>query len=119
MVLGFITEQMAELGVPYAYYEWVDDVPLTYFVGEYVETDSMSEDGEIDGEMTLSGFTRGDYADLEKYRKLILARFRNGENAVLKGGSVAVYYDHAMTVPTGLEDVKRMDITLSTKEWSN
>lgn len=118
MVLQFINEQMQDLNVPYRFWEWAGDVPETYFVGEFVETGGNTEDGMIEGEFTLSGFTRGTYADLDALRDKIYLRFRNGERTIRNGKGVVVTYSHAMTVPTDLEDVKRMDVYLSTFEWS-
>lgn len=118
MVLEFIKEQMADLNIPYHFWEWSGDVPQTYFVGEFTEASSYSEDGLIEGELTLSGFTRGTYADLDAMRDKIYTRFRNGERLYRNGKGVVVEYSHAMTVPTDLEGVKRIDIYLSTFEWS-
>ncbi len=118
MVLEFVKEQMDDLGVPYRFWEWAGDIPQTYFVGEFVEASGNSEDGLIEGEVTLSGFTRGTYADLESMRDKIYKRFRNGERLYRDGRGVVVVYSHAMTVDTDLEGVKRMDIYLTSKEWS-
>lgn len=118
MILEFIKDQMDDLNVPYSFWEWHGDPPETYFVGEFSETSSLSEDGHLEGEFSLSGFTRGTYASLDAYRQLIYKRFRNGEKRCGAGGSCAVYYDHSMLVPTGVEGVKRMDIYLTTREWS-
>lgn len=119
MVLEFIKEQMDDLNVPYRFWEWTGEPPETYFVGEFTETGGNSEDGAIEGEITLSGFTRGTYADLDALRDKIYLRFRNGERTVKNGKGVVVTYSHAMTVPSDLEGVKRMNIYLSTFEWSD
>lgn len=118
MVLEFLKEQMDDLNVPYRFWEWAGEIPQTYFVGEYTETGGNSEDGEIEGEITLSGFTRGTYADLDELRDKIYKRFRNGERIYRNGKGAVVTYSHAMTVPSDLEDVKRLEIYLSTYEWS-
>lgn len=118
MVLEFVKEQMDELEVPYRFWEWAGDVPETYFVGDYTETGGDSEDGLIEGEVTLSGFTRGTYADLDALRDKIYLRFRNGERILKDGKGAVITYSHAMTVPSDLEGVRRMEIYLTTFEWS-
>lgn len=118
MVLEFVKEQMDDLGVPYRFWEWAGEVPQTYFVGEFTEASVTSEDGHVEGEFTLSGFTRGTYADLDGMRDKIYRRFRNGERTFRDGRGLVVEYSHATTVDTDLEGVRRIDIYLSTFEWS-
>lgn len=118
MVLSFMNQQLAEIGVPYRFWEWAGEPPQTYFVGEFIETGGYSEDGRIEGEFTLSGFSRESYSALDVYRDLIYKRFRTPERAVINGRGVAVVYSHALLVPSGLDGVKRMEIYLSTNEWS-
>lgn len=118
MILQFMNEQMKALNIPYRFWEWGENPPQTYFVGEFDETSMLSEDGGLEGDFILSGFTRGTFADLEVYRAAIFARFRNGLKAVKDGHGLAIYYDHASPVDTGLEGIKRVDIYLTTYEWS-
>ena len=119
MVLEFLNEQLANLEVPYQFWEWNGEIPQTYFVGEYSEIGGNSEDGMVEGEIILSGFTRATYADLNAWRDKIYKQFRNGERNFDNGKGCVICYSHAMTVPSDVENVKRMEIYLNTFEWSD
>lgn len=118
MVLKFLNDDLLALNIPYAFWEWSGDVPETYFVGEYSESASNSEDGLISGEIILSGFTRGTYSDLEQIRDQVYAHFRNGERYLESGKGAVIGYSHSQVVPSNVENVKRLEIYLWFREWS-
>lgn len=121
-VLGFINKALEDAGVPYEFLEWTQKVTYPYFVGEYSEFEPDNESGEEDKSFILTGFYRGDNAryELEKMRAKIEATFPaiGGKVAALDSGSVvAVFYGNSSYIPTGEEELYKIQINLSIKLW--
>ena len=121
-VLGFINKALDDAGVPYEFLEWTQKVSYPYFVGEYSEFEPDNESGEEDKSFILTGFYRGDNAryELEKMRAKIEATFPaiGGKVAALDSGSVvAVFYGNSSYIPTGEEELYKIQINLSIKIW--
>lgn len=121
-VLGFINKELENAGVPYEFLEWTQKVTYPYFVGEYSEFEPENESGEEDKSFILTGFYRGDNAryELEKMRAKIEATFPaiDGKVAALDSGSVvAVFYGNSSYIPTGEEELYKIQINLSIKLW--
>lgn len=121
-VLGFINKALEDAGVPYEFLEWTQKVSYPYFVGEYSEFEPDNESGEEDKSFILTGFYRGDNAryELEKMRAKIEATFPaiGGKVAALDSGSVvAVFYGNSSYIPTGEEELYKIQINLSIKLW--
>lgn len=121
-VLGFINKALEDAGVPYEFLEWTQKVSYPYFVGEYSEFEPDNESGEEDKSFILTGFYRGDNAryELEKIRAKIEATFPavGGKVAALDSGSVvAVFYGNSSYIPTGEEELYKIQINLSIKLW--
>lgn len=121
-VLGFINKALDDAGVPYEFLEWTQKVTYPYFVGEYSEFEPDNESGEEDKSFILTGFYRGNNAryELEKMRAKIEATFPaiGGKVAALDSGSVvAVFYGNSSYIPTGEEELYKIQINLSIKLW--
>lgn len=121
-VLGFINKALDDVGVPYEFLEWTQKVTYPYFVGEYSEFEPDNESGEEDKSFILTGFYRGNNAryELEKMRAKIEATFPaiGGKVAALDSGSVvAVFYGNSSYIPTGEEELYKIQINLSIKLW--
>lgn len=121
-VLEFINNALDDAGVPYEFMEWTQGVTYPYFVGEYSEFEPDNESGEEDKSFILTGFYRGDNAryELEKMRAKIEATFPaiGGKVAALDSGSVvAVFYGNSSYIPTGEEELYKIQINLSIKLW--
>lgn len=121
-VLGFINKALEDAGVPYEFLEWTQKVTYPYFVGEYSEFEPDNESGEEDKSFILTGFYRGNNAryELEKMRAKIKATFPaiGGKVATLDSGSVvAVFYGNSSYIPTGEEELYKIQINLSIKLW--
>lgn len=121
-VLGFINKALEDAGVPYEFLEWTQKVSYPYFVGEYSEFEPDNESGEEDKSFILTGFYRGDNAryELEKIRAKIEATFPaiGGKVAALDSGSVvAIFYGNSSYIPTGEEELYKIQINLSIKLW--
>ena len=120
--LKYIADVMESLGLPYDFVVWNgEQVPDPYWIGEYAETEPMSEDGLQESTFILTGTTRESWFSLEQAKTKIKNRFPpvNGDTAILDNGSgVAIFYSDAFPVPTEDGDYKRIQINLRIKEWS-
>ena len=119
--LKIISDAMQSLGIEYDFGTYQKNpVVYPYFVGEYNETESFTEDGLQESTFLLNGFTRGAWLDLENAKEKIQGYFdKVGGNTVIteNGSGVAVFYAVAQIVPTGDAELKRIQINLSIKEW--
>ena len=119
MILAVIKEELQNIDVPYEYMRWTSPVNGAYFVGELSELPRVTEDGAIEYTFLLTGTTRGAWLDLEYYRAQIAVHFSAlyGLRKATENGSVAIFYENTIPVPTGEDDLKRIQINLTIKEW--
>lgn len=117
--LGFIKQQMDILKIPYAFMEWTSKVKYPYWVGEYLETPSVTEDGYEESTFILTGTTRGTWLDLMQTVEKIKGHFPAvyGLRGKTDSGSIAVFFGSSSPIPTGEADLKRIQVTLDIKEW--
>ena len=117
--LKFINEQMDILSVPYEFGEWTSAVKYPYFVGEITEEPSTTEDGFEESTMILTGFHRGKLIDLITNKEKIKKHFNPiyGLRASTDSGSIAVFFDGSINIPTGEADLEKLQINLKIKEW--
>lgn len=123
-VLKIVSDAMKFLGLEYGFGEYSGNdkgkIIYPYFVGEFTETESNTEDGLQEGTVLLTGFTRDKWLTLEDARERIEIYFNrvSGKTVITDSGSaVAVFYGHSMVVPTGDAELKSIQINLRTKEW--
>lgn len=120
--LQYVGELLENAGINYQFMRWevgqTGIPPDCYFVGEYMETPSLTleENGFLESTFVLRGFTRGAWLLLEESKAKI-------EQAVPKtvilpsGAGIAVFYDSAIVVPTGDDELKSIKINLKIQEW--
>lgn len=116
--LAYIDGLMQEVGIPYAFMEWTEEVPETYFVGSYLENPSrtLEEDGHQETTFILRGWTGGSWMNLETYKEKIEKNMM--KTAILDDGTgVAIFYESAIPVPTYKEGWKSIKINLKIQEW--
>lgn len=120
-LLKVVSAGMAELGIEYEFGEYTKKrIVYPYFVGEYTEQEPMTEDGLQETTFLLSGFSRGTWLTLENAREKIENYFNKvyGKTVMVDDGSaVAVFYGNSLIVPTGDEELKKIQINLQCKEW--
>lgn len=121
-VLNFMNTELDAIGIPYEFLEWTQTVSYPYFVGEYSEFEPTLENNEEEKTFILTGFCRGNGSrmKLERMRALIEKHFDpvNGRIATLDSGSVvAVFYGNSIYVPTGEDELYKIQINLSLKLW--
>lgn len=120
-LLKVVSDGMTELGLEYELGEYTKEpIIYPYFVGEYTETEPMTEDGLQETTFMLSGFSRGTWLTLENAKAKIENYFNKvyGKTVMVDDGSaVAVFYGNSLIVPTGDEELKKIQINLQCKEW--
>ena len=65
-----ISDGMASLGLEYDFGTYAG-TQYPYFVGEYQETEGLTEDGLQESVFMLNGFHRGEWIDLETAKEAI------------------------------------------------
>lgn len=117
--LGIIATELNSIGVPYEFMRWTSTVTDRYFVGEYTETPTLTEDGKEEGTMILTGTTRGTWMELEQDKEKIKNHFPSiyGLRIPTEDGAVVIRYRESFPVDTGEADLKRIQINLDITQW--
>jgi hypothetical protein len=119
-VLKIISDDMASLGLEYDFGTYKKSpVVYPYLVGEYQETEPMTEDGLLESTFLLTGFNRGAWLALEEVIEKIEKYYGYGGKTVItdNGSGVAVFYAGTLIVPTGDAELTKIQINLRIKEW--
>lgn len=120
-LLKVVSDGMTELGLDYEFGEYTKKrIVYPYFVGEYTETEPTTEDGLQETTFMLYGFSRDKWLTLENAKAKIENYFNKvyGKTVMVDDGSaVAVFYGKSLIVPTGDEELKKIQINLQCKEW--
>lgn len=120
-MLKVVSDGMKELGIEYGFGVYKKNpIVYPYFVGEYTETESTTEDGFQESTFLLTGFHRGTWLELEDTKERIENYFNqvSGKTVIADNGSaVAVFYGYSLIVPTGDAELKSIQVNLIIKEW--
>jgi len=116
--LAFVGNVLSAAGINYQFAEFGGTITYPYFVGEYTESEPLTEDGLEESTFLLTGYSRGSWLALETAKETIKALFINGKTAILPSGrGIAVFWSDSIPIPTQDEEIKRMEIRLTIKEW--
>ena len=120
-ILKFIASELQAVGINYEFMEWTDaTIPQTYFTGEYIEEPRTTEDGLHGVDFIMMGNTFASWHTLETAKNTIERAFPSvtGKTAIMEDGSgVVVFFSHAITIPSQVPELKRIQINLDIKEW--
>ena len=116
-VLKAINDGLQAIGINYQFMEWTDAIVYPYFIGEYENVGSINEDGMSESTFILTGTTRGTWVELETMKEQIVEYFEDRRVMADNGNGIVFNYDRAFVVPTGDQDLKRIQINLQIKEW--
>ena len=117
--LGIVATELNNIGVPYEFVRWTSTVEDRYWVGEFAETPTYTEDGYEESTLLLTGTTRSSWLSLMQDREKIKDHFPkiSGLRTPTDNGAVVIFYDNALPVPTDEADLKRIQINLQIKAW--
>lgn len=117
--LGIAKDKLHSIGVPYEFMRWTSSVDDRYWIGEYVETITDTEDGYEEGTLILTGTTKSSWAVLMQDRTKIKDQFpkEGGLRTSTDNGVVVFFYDNSTPVETGEADLKRIQINIHIKMW--
>ncbi|MBO5957545.1 MAG: hypothetical protein J6Q39_08320 [Bacteroidales bacterium] len=121
-MLTVIKQEMDILEVNYEPMEWTSKtIPSDgYWVGEWTEVPTLTEDGKEEYTFILTGTTRGEWSDLEADKDRIKEHFPSvgGFRCQKDNGDVIiVFFNGSFPVPTGEMGLKRMQINLDVMVW--
>lgn len=117
--LKYVNDCLESLSIPYEFMQWTKPLSFPYFVGEYTEIEPMNEEEMEQGTLILTGTTNKNYLALESIKEKLKQFFpSDGRTAILDSGSgIAVSYSTAFPVPTGEQELARIQINLNIQEW--
>lgn len=117
--LKYVNDCLESLSIPYEFMQWTKPLSFPYFIGEYTEIEPMNEEGLEQGTLILTGTTNKNYLTLESIKEKLKQFFpSDGRTAILDNGSgIAVSYSTAFPVPTGEQELVRIQINLNIQEW--
>lgn len=110
---------MTLIAAPYAFGEWASKVTYPYGVGEITEEPIITEDGAETSTLIITFWNRGSYLVLEEIKAKIKKHFHPiyGLRSDTDSGSITVFFDSAFPVPSGEDELKKIQINLKIKEW--
>ena len=117
--LNKVRTQLQNNSIPYEYMRWTAPVDDRYWIGEYSEVSTETEDGSKEYALTLTGTTRESWYELEKDRAKIENLFPSvgGSRFPNTKGAIIIFYQNSFPVPTGEADLKRIQVNLQIKAW--
>lgn len=120
-VLTVVNNAMTNAGLNYEFDVWKSKPAYPYWVGEYQEIEPLYENGLVEGTFLLSGFTRGKRLQLEIEKDRIqkeIFPLAGGRIVTMEDGSVVtIFYAGASVIPTDDDELKRIEVSLTVKEW--
>lgn len=117
--LGIVKDSLQSIGIPYEFMRWTSSVEDRYWIGEYSESVTDTEDGYEELTLMLTGTTRSSWMVLIEDRKTIKDHFpkEGGLRISTDSGVVVIFYENSFPVPTGEADLKRIQVNLQIKSW--
>ena len=115
--LKFISDTLTNAGINYEFGQWSGKIVYPYFVGEYTESEPITEDGLLQSTFLLNGFSRSTWLALEQAKATIEKLFSNSVQVLASGNGVCIFYAGAFIVHENDPELKRMQIKLTIKEW--
>ena len=119
--LKIVSDGMDALGLEYGFGTYNGNpVKYPYFVGEYQEEASLTEDGLQETIFMLNGFSRTSWEALEIAKEAIENYFDKVSGLTMiadNGNGICIAYENALIIPTGDAELKRIQINLRIQEW--
>lgn len=117
--LGYINRCMEKIRIFYQYLYWSEDLTNNFWVGEYIESETMDEDGKLQSVFILTGTSTNSMISLEAEKEKIRSYFgKYGKTDILPNGSgIAVSYASSVPIRTDEEGIYRLQVNLNVTEW--
>jgi len=118
--LAYINGRLKGVGIPYAFLEWEDEIPETYFVGSYIETDSLTreENGKEDSVFILRGYSRAkDWMEVLENAKKKIRKALSVTDLLHDGSGIALFYENGEYISTLDADWHSIKININVQEW--
>ena len=97
---------------------WTQPIVYPYWVYEVLESSASTESGMEEQTIILDGFNRGNLAALLRIHDVINKAFKNGVTVIGDDGSTLCFTYGGFTFPdTGIESLKRIEITFDVRKW--
>lgn len=118
-MLKALNDELEKLGLNYEFGEMTKTpIAYPYWVGDYTEPESMTEDGLEQPTVMLTGFNRGSWAALEEQKKLLKDHFKHGVTVITDAGDAVVFfYADSLNVPLDEGELKKCQVNLAVKIW--
>ncbi len=127
-VLNVLNTHLSEhLGLNYEFGQMSDSPPTyPYWVGDYAESEGLTEDGVENQTIILNGFSRGKFIELEEQKEKIKEYFKFGKTDLMtvtfpdgnkSKVSINIWFADSINIPDDNMDLKRCQIHLNTKIW--
>lgn len=117
-MLKFVAEELESLDIPYEFGQWsTTPIKYPYWVGEYIEEESLNEDGKEECTFILTGFARGAFLALETQKEQIKDHFWTGAAKVENGVGCIIYYGSALPLAENDPDLKKIQVELKIMKW--
>ena len=118
-ILAACGNELNKIDVPYAFMRWASPVNGRYWVGEYTESPTNTEDGYEEGTLILTGTTHGTWLELMQDQEKIKDHFPviGGLRISTDKGVMVIFYGHSFPVPTDEASLKRLQVNLQVKAW--
>lgn len=116
--LGLINSKLESLNINYEFGRFTKEVVYPYFIGEYQENESTTEDGLQECVFILTGFSRGKWLELEQAKEKIKNSIAEWDATITGSGSaIVITYSDSMIQQTEDAELKKIQINLKIKEW--
>lgn len=116
--LEYIKNELIKLGINYEFGMYSQyPIQYPYWVGEYNEVGEINEDCMDETSFILTGTSRGSMIELEKTKDKIRKHFKEHVAILDNSNGIAIYYVNAIIVPVDSDEIKRLQINLTIKEW--
>lgn len=117
-ILSVINTEMEKLSLNYEFGRMSKSPPdYPYWVGDYTESEPLTEDGMETATILLTGFSRGKYSELERQKNIIKGYFKHEKVITLDGVAVVFYFSGSFNIPIEDNDLKKCQINISVKMW--
>ncbi len=112
-----VNSLISELGLNYEYEEYTKSPPVyPYWVGEFQETESMTEDGLETGSFILTCFSRESWQQIEEEKTMLRSATKYGRTIRSADDACVIFYSDSFNLPQE-SDLKKCQVTLKIKFW--